>query len=217
VADNERTLPLFPLNTVLFPGLLLPLHIFEERYKLMIGACLVTDRVFGVSLIRSGQEVGEPAEPFEVGTFARIVDVERLPDGRMNLVAIGVQRYRLLKILEQKPFLVGQVEPFPRVVEPIESGLSSTLGERFREYVRELRAGDAAGEPPQLSDDPEILSFQLAGGLGISARARQELLELESTAERLRRLLVIVQRERETLRLLGRGSSGKNVGRFSLN
>src|SRR5215216_2373888 len=86
---RARELPLFPLNTVLFPSLPLPLHIFEERYKLMIGTCAVTDNLFGVCLIKEGVEVGGPAEPFEIGTVARIAEIERMPDGRMNLMTFG--------------------------------------------------------------------------------------------------------------------------------
>jgi uncharacterized protein len=217
VSEDERRLPLFPLNTVLFPGMPLPLHIFEERYKLMIGTCLVTDRSFGVALIRSGQEVGEPAEPFEVGTVARIVDVERLPDGRMNLMAVGVQRYRLLRLLEQRPFLVGLVQPMPASAELVDADLAAEVAERFGAYVRDLHGAEVAGGLAELSREPETLSFQVASLLPIAARARQDLLELDSTAERLRRLRGLLRREHDTLRLLGRATPGKNAGPFSLN
>ena len=210
MSEDERSLPLFPLNTVLFPGMPLPLHIFEERYKLMIGTCLVTDRLFGVSLIRSGQEVGEPAEPFEVGTIARILDVERLPDGRMNLVALGVRRYRLLRVLEQKPFIVGQVRSLPDADEAVEPELAAAVAERFRDYVRELLGPNATADRLTLADDPTALSFQVAASVKIGARERQALLELDSTTERLRR-------ERDLLRLLSGAPAGKNAGPFSLN
>ena len=78
-------LPIFPLNTVLFPGARLPLHIFEERYKAMINACIDERRPFGVCLIRSGSEPGAPAEPFNVGTTAHIRQVQRLEDGKPGL------------------------------------------------------------------------------------------------------------------------------------
>src|SRR3954453_11337770 len=87
-------IPLFPLNTVLFPGMPLPLHIFEPRYREMIGACVRDERPFGVVLIKEGREVGEAAMPFEVGTLAKIVGVERLDDGRMNVVTVGTDRFR---------------------------------------------------------------------------------------------------------------------------
>src|ERR671938_1253163 len=97
MTESERVLPLFPLEqVVLFPGMSLPLRIFEERYKVMIGACQVTDQLFGVLLIRSGREVGEPAVPERVGCTARMLRVDRLPDGRMNILTIGEQRFRLL-------------------------------------------------------------------------------------------------------------------------
>src|ERR671932_1191815 len=109
----ERELPLFPLRVVLFPGMRLPLHIFEERYKLMIGTCMVTDQTFGVALIRSGREVGGPAETYPTGTTARIIQMERLPEGRMNLVAVGVDRFRLLHRLEGEPYVRGLVQLLP--------------------------------------------------------------------------------------------------------
>ena len=74
----------------------LPLRIFEERYKVMIGACQVTDQLFGVLLIRSGREVGAPAEPEQVGCTARMVRVDRMPDGQMHILTIGEQRFRLM-------------------------------------------------------------------------------------------------------------------------
>src|SRR3972149_3913808 len=104
-------LPLFPLNSVLFPGATLPLHIFEERYKLMIGRCLQSGAPFGVLLIRSGNEVGEAGEPLDVATPTRIVRVQPLDEGRMNLICLGERRFRLLKKLRETPYLVGEVEP----------------------------------------------------------------------------------------------------------
>jgi uncharacterized protein len=209
VSEDERNLPLFPLNTVLFPGMVLPLHIFEERYRLMIRACLDTDRTFGVCLIRTGQEVGGPAEPFEIGTIARIAEAERLPDGRMNLLTVGITRFRLLRVVEQTPFLVGRVEPLPAVVEAVEGGLAASVADRFRAYVGEL-GGEGAGERLRLPDDPEALSFQVAATLGVAPRQRQRLLEARSTTERLRR-------EEDILKLLATAPSGANAGQFSLN
>jgi len=217
VAEDARTLPLFPLNTVLFPGMPLPLHIFEDRYKLMIGTCLVTDRTFGVSLIREGQEVGGSADPFAIGTLARIVDVERIPDGRMNLVAVGVRRYRLLDVVEQQPFLVGRVQTLSDVEEDVEPGLAGAVSEQFRAYIRDLAEGDDVVARLELSNQPEAFSFQVAATLRIDAGQRQELLELESTNERLRRLRSIIRREHDTFRLFGRAPSDKNAGPFSLN
>ena len=91
-------LPLFPLNVVLFPGMRMPLHIFEERYKTMIGQCVEREQPFGVVLIKEGKEVGDPAEPFRTGTSARITRVARLEEGRMNIVTHGERRFELVEI-----------------------------------------------------------------------------------------------------------------------
>src|SRR5260370_37175440 len=104
MTESQRELPLFPLEqVVLFPGMTLPLRIFEERYKVMIGACQVTDQLFGVLLIRSGAEVGAPAEPERIGSTARMVHVERLPDGRMKIVTVVETRFRLLGSVRRMP------------------------------------------------------------------------------------------------------------------
>jgi uncharacterized protein len=92
-------LPLFPLNTVLFPGMPIQLYIFEQRYKEMIHDCLKSSQPFGVVLIRNGKEANSHlAEPHYVGCSARILDVEPLEEGRMNLVALGQQRFRILEL-----------------------------------------------------------------------------------------------------------------------
>src|SRR3977135_3253741 len=112
MTESERVLPLFPLEqVVLFPGMALPLRIFEERYKFMIGACQVTDQLFGVLLIRSGREVGVPAQPERVGCTARMVRVDRIPDGRMAILTIGETRFRLLGPARVMPegYLAGDV------------------------------------------------------------------------------------------------------------
>ncbi|MGQ0603093.1 MAG: LON peptidase substrate-binding domain-containing protein [Anaerolineales bacterium] len=106
-------LPLFPLHTVLFPGMTLPLHIFEPRYREMINRC-VTDRLpFGVVLIDSGREVVGPARPHPIGTYGTISRVERLPDGRMNIEVVGQERFRIHELHTDTSYLQGTVEKFP--------------------------------------------------------------------------------------------------------
>ena len=217
MADGERNLPLFPLNTVLFPGLPLPLHIFEDRYKLMIATCLVTDSEFGVLLIRSGVEVGGPAEPYEVGTIARIRDVERLPDGRMNLVTVGTERFRLVEIVEREPYLVGRVEPYPALPETTDRDLAAEVRAKFLAYLRDLRPELADRAPAKLAEEPEALSYQLAAALPIIPARRQALLAMDSTSARLRALGLVVQREHQSLRIAGRAAPTKTIGPFSVN
>src|SRR3954468_8837407 len=106
----ERDLPLFPLNTVLFPRMPLPLYIFEPRYQEMMTRC-IRDRIgFGVLLITDGGEVGDNAETVTVGTVARIVTVDEMDDGRMNMLTMGVVRFRLLKTYDHHPYKSGDIE-----------------------------------------------------------------------------------------------------------
>ena len=102
-------LPLFPLNLVLFPGMRLPLHIFEERYKTMISNCIERKTPFGVLLIKEGREAGGPAEPFRIGTTARITQNTQLEGGRLNILTIGEKRFELVEILSSTPFMVGNL------------------------------------------------------------------------------------------------------------
>src|SRR5713101_4286452 len=131
-------LPLFPLNTVLFPHATLPLHIFEERYKQMIGQCLEERAPFGVLLIRSGSEAGGNAEPFEVGTTAHIGRVQHLDDGKLNLICQGGHRFRTTKTIESQPFLLAEVEPLDTTADPGEktADLAGDAGALFAENVR---------------------------------------------------------------------------------
>ena len=144
MTDAERVLPLFPLEqVVLFPGMSLPLHIFEERYKVMIGACQVTDQLFGVLLIKTGSEVGAPAQPERVGCTARMLRIDRLPDGRMTILAIGEQRFRLqgpARVMSEG-YLVGDIRLLPDSVDgPVAAGLVSNLTEEFGNLVLKMLA-----------------------------------------------------------------------------
>ena len=103
-------LPLFPLHTVLFPGMPLPLHIFESRYKQMIDYCLKENSTFGVSLIHRGSEAFGPlAEPHKIGCTARIIEVQPLDDGRLNIVTVGERRFRIHSLNFDMPYLLGKV------------------------------------------------------------------------------------------------------------
>jgi ATP-dependent Lon protease len=212
---SERVLPLFPLDqVVLYPGMSLPLRIFEPRYKVMIGACQVTDQLFGVLLIRSGSEVGAPAEPERVGCTARMLRVERLPDGQMIILTLGEQRFRLVGPARVMPegYLVGDVrmladEPTP--VVPAE--LLASVVEEFGRYQAGILARQASGETapkaPELPVDPVRLSFQVASTLHVHPRERQHLLELNDVAARLEEELSMLRRENRPF----------SIGPFSIN
>jgi Lon protease-like protein len=183
-------LPLLPLRTVLFPGMLLPLHIFEERYKQMIGACLEDDSPFGVVLIRSGEEVGGPAEPYDVGTRARIASVQRLEDGRMNLLVTGEERFRIVRLHQQEPYLVGEVDEVRDVHEHTFEleGPSEQVLALFAEYFRLTTLMRGAWQRAiGLPRDPERLAYLVAARLQVPLPVKQELLEMTSARRRLER------------------------------
>ena len=196
------SLPMFPLNVVLFPGMVLPLHIFEERYKLMISNCLADDPRFGVALIREGSEVGGPATVYEVGTVARIISVGRYEDGRMDLVTVGVQRFRVLETNAQMPYLRAHVELFrdrPEAPETLQDMATQVLA-LLDEYRKLL--GQEEGEAPEMPEDAESLSFT-AGVLHIPIPEKQRMLESVSTPERLSRLSAFLKHEISLLSVLG--------------
>lgn len=183
------TLPLFPLHSVLFPHLSLHLHVFEDRYKAMINGCIERQAPFGVILIREGEEIGEPATPCEVGCVAQILQVERLSDGRMLLLAAGDRRFRLLEYMEADlPYLIGRVEELTEITEAPDdlSPLASQLCELFLRYLA-LLAERVEEEVPtfELPDDPVVLSFCVASVAMLSAEEKQRLLEMTDTCERL--------------------------------
>lgn len=190
---EARDLPLFPLHVVLFPGMSLPLHIFEERYRLMIGTCMVTDRTFGVVLIQSGPEVGGRAEVFPVGTTARIEEIVRLPDGRMNLLAIGERRFRILERYPDQPYALAHVRFLEDRPEAVPAALIRRVQQRFLRYLRQHGVPAAGGRRIELPADPIALSYVVAASLRTPPRDRQRLLELDSPDARLRRELAILE------------------------
>jgi Lon protease-like protein len=195
---NWDQLPLFPLNTVLFPGMVLPLHIFEDRYKLMIRRCLDEDRPFGVVLIRSGQEVGQAAEPHTVGTTAQIIKAEKLEEERWNIVTVGRQRFRVEKLVPGLPYLVSQALPYPLEGVGAEwiQDLVSPLQRVFQRYSKLLQ--DASGiklRVTELPDSPEMMAMLTAIALQVSNLQKQALLSLPSLGEMLRAERRLLARE----------------------
>jgi Lon protease-like protein len=220
VADERQEIPLFPLGeVVLFPGMALPLHVFEERYKQMVGRCLETDEGFGVVLIREGREVGAPAEPFDVGTVARIASVERFPDGRMNLVTVGTRRFRCTEHVQVEPYRIARVEWLEDA--PAGDTLATLVGEVRAAVEDYLKAVYSLAERPrraiEFPDDATMLSFQVGAVLQIAAQERQRLLETNATDARLRQELTYLRRETRLLQLLLSRRDSGNAGKFSRN
>jgi Lon protease-like protein len=201
---EEELLALFPLNTVLFPGMPLPLHIFEERYKLMIGRCIEEERPFGVVLIQEGPEVGGTATPHAVGTTAHIATAKRLDDGRMNLIAVGQQRFRIVEVVREEPYLIARVEMLADQEPSDEVG---SLAEEVRAaVVTYLRDLFTLLEQPQgeldMPTEPGRLSLVVAAVLQIPMVERQALLEMTDVAARLQQEREWLARENENQRML---------------
>ncbi len=196
-------LPLFPLNTVLFPGQVLPLHIFEERYRLMIRHCLAQDLPFGVVLIKRGHEAGEEAEPYMVGTVARIIESTHLGNGTMNIVTVGVERFRIRRLLHDQPYLRGQVLSLPMAdPDDPESVLAAaeTVRQGVQRYV-ELIA-EAAGLQIQIEEVPtgaQQIGYLAAVTMQIDNKEKQEILGSVSVSQMLRREVALLSRENALL------------------
>ncbi|HET8943866.1 MAG TPA: LON peptidase substrate-binding domain-containing protein [Dehalococcoidia bacterium] len=181
-------LPLFPLQTVLFPGATIPLHIFEERYKEMINMCVGEQRPFGVVLIRSGEEAGGPAEAFDMGTTAYVTSVQHLEEGKMNLMCLGGKRFRVNSTSEDQPYLVGEVELVDTVAEDDEETreLADTAGSLFAEYLRlYLAMSNQWARSVEMPSEPDRLADYIASRLAIDFWTKQELLEELSAHNRL--------------------------------
>jgi Lon protease-like protein len=201
--DEER-LALLPLNTVLFPGMPLPLHIFEERYKLMMGRCIEEERPFGVVLIRSGLEVGGSATPHAVGTIAQIAGWKSLDEGRMNVIAVGQERFRIIEVVRLEPYLVARVtrlvdqEPQPGL-EPLACQVRASLVQYLRDLFTIL---DQPQEEMQIPTEPGRLSMVAAAVMQIPMSERQVLLELTDVGARLLQVSEWLARETEKQRTL---------------
>lgn len=198
-------LSLFPLETVLFPGTPVHLNIFEPRYRSMIQLCLDENRPFGVALIRQGMEVGGPAEPYRVGCTARIVAVEHLTDGRMNLTALGEERFRIRRLNHDQPYLIGRVEDWQL---DRSHSLEMQRGARrlvpwVRRYLIEIAQADPQSElnleELQLPDDPLMLLYWAAAMLQIPPHEKQPLLESPTATDLLERIERLYRRETSLL------------------
>jgi uncharacterized protein len=175
-------LPLFPLNTVLFPGGMLPLKVFEQRYVEMTKRCVRDGAPFGVCLIREGREVGEPAVPATVGCTARIGEWEVPHPNLFHLVARGERRFRILKTaVAPLGLLTCEAELLAEEPPP---GAPDALCRKVLAAVIERVGAERFPEPLQL-DDAAWVGFRLAEVLPLDVRARQMLLEMDTSAARL--------------------------------
>ncbi len=213
-------LPIFTLNTVLFPGMPLKLHIFEERYKLMIGRCYQSGEPFGVALIKNGQENGGRAEPFMIGCTAVITEMESLPGGRMNIVAVGRDRFVARNFKYDQPYLVAEVETFPLLnAESLSmTSISRSLRPWVQRYLQTLaEASETKFDDQQLPDDPLQLVHLASFLLNVPIEQKQNLLNLETADELLTNLRTIYRREVTLLDAMLAPETADDSGVFSAN
>jgi Lon protease-like protein len=175
----------------------LPLHIFEPRYRQMIKECLEEGHSFGVVAIREGAETG-PATPHDVGTLAKIIRIERLEDGRMNLLVSGASRFEIVKTDRDRPYLRGEIRIIPEAGDDLEATarLTEDTALAFRRYSNLVRAlvGQEA-QDPEPPMEPELLSYLIAAALNLQVPEKQALLAQRRTDERLALELRILRKE----------------------
>jgi Lon protease-like protein len=215
-------IPLFPLNTVLFPGTPINLHIFEPRYIQMIKDYQDSQIPFGVVLIKMGMEaLGPLAEPYSIGCMSRILQIQLLEGGKMNLVAVGGERFRLLGLDRQsKPYLVGQVQPYPlENIDPIESSRKlDHLRRQFDRFIEKLQqVSPNQLDLDDLPSDEVSFAYFSAAVLQISPRQKQELLTLSSLDRLVARLEHHYQREITLLDVILKKEESLQAGGFSRN
>jgi Lon protease-like protein len=183
-------LGLFPLGLVLLPTERVPLHIFEPRYRELIGECLVEEREFGLVF---GDREGLRA----VGTRAAVIEVvDEFPDGRLNIVIEGRERFRLVELTEGRAFATGEVEPLPDEDAVSERQQRDSVLELYRE-VAELLEADVDEPDP----DSGVLSFEIAARVDFGVERKQELLELTSEPERLKRVSDLLRQAIDGIKL----------------
>ena len=203
-------LPLFPLGTVLFPGLVLPLHVFEERYRQLVRDLVALpeqERRFGVVCIREGREVGADGVRalYEVGCTARLTRVTPYPDGRYDLVTVGSELFHLDELHTDRPYLTGTVtwREDARGDEGELRALAPAVEQAFLGYVEALaQASGSEISVPELPDDPQALGHLVGATMALDLADRQELLEQPDGVARLRRGLSLLRREAGVLTAL---------------
>jgi Lon protease-like protein len=197
---------MFPLNTVLFPGVSVPLHVFEDRYRALVHQLLriedPAERLFGSVAIREGYEVGERGGQslHRIGCLLQLTDVDAHDDGTFDIVAVGRSRLRLDSLDTSGPFLAGHVDVIPDVVDPVDPIVAERARatfERYRETLSELRGEEVlSGSLPR---DPTYLSWSLAATCLLTLKDRQALLEADDASVRLAMVTGLLREELEAM------------------
>jgi Lon protease-like protein len=215
-----ETIPIFPLNTVLFPGAPMPLKIFEPRYREMLKFCMENDRRFGVNLIQAGVEVGGSAEPHMVGTIANITSVRQEENGAIPISTRGGRRYRITSLDSSGSYLVGEIEYLEDTVDDA-AGAGAEKARRVAEsYIKMLLTTQGEWHRVlELPTDPLKLSYFLGTVLlGLAGEVQQNILETDPVSARLEKAskaLIFAAKEME--KTIMRSGPGKGRTVFGKN
>jgi Lon protease-like protein len=195
-------LPMFPLGTVLLPGAVLPLHVFESRYRALVADCLAGEPEFGVVLIERGGEVGGGDVRRDVGTVARILEVAALPDGRSALVTVGTRRVVVGEWLPDDPYPQAEVEDWPDADDELADGaLDGVLAHLRRVLALQTELGDPS--PPvatEVSDDPVLATYHAAALAPLGPDDQYRILAAPGPSARLTLLATLLGEAEQRLR-----------------
>ena len=200
-------MPMFPLGMVMLPTMVVPIHVFEPRYRQMTQDCLEGDREFGVVLIERGSEVGGGDIRTDAGTVARIINAQELPDGRWGLIAEGLRRIRVFRWLEDDPYPQAEIHDWPdaELGRDEEAEVAANLSAVAAAWRRVLALQSELGAPGppatlDLSDEPLIAVWQLASSSPMGPLDRQRLLTADGAVHRLRLLAEFLADAEEIIR-----------------
>ena len=205
MSEVREEVPLFPLYTVLFPGATLPLHVFEPRYLEMMQRVLRTREEIGIVLIVQGKEVGGPAVPHEVGTLARVIRMEQLDDGTLNVRVVGTRRFRVRRLHDPAPYPRAEVEVVqePRTDSLRAYALSVKVQDLWQQYTAMMRrivgVEVGRGERPQTALE---WAFYVGAGLMCGLKDKQRLLSTWDVADMLAQEIALLYRELALLRFM---------------
>ena len=199
---SNAAVPMFPLGSVVFPGMFVPLHVFEERFRRLIADCLDADRMFGSALIQRGSEVGGGDVRSDVAVRARIVEAEQFADGRWSVLAVGIDRVRVTRWLPDDPYPMAVVEESPdETVDPGFDRLLRRSAERLVSFMDRARSNgfqvpELAIDPgSDLPPDPTMASFQLAAISPMGPSDRYALLDAQGPTRRLEMFIEMIDEQ----------------------
>ncbi len=207
---NNFIIPLFPLpEVVFFPGMNMPLHIFEEKYKTMILKCLEGNKQFGIVLAQDNLCA-------EIGTIAEILDVEKLEEGKMNVLAEGRKRFKIINFLKEEPYHIAEVQNYNDTGLEIDPSLKKSIRQIKRLSQKALRIFDKVSDQDlskklKLPEEPSELMFLITANLSCPVESKQSILETNSVKDRVEKVMSLLKEEIERLEVLLENKKTKDV------